>query len=85
MIKYSVPPQLKNLTIAEKLLIQRISPLIPVIYIKNGSVGSRGHVVNFFQDISGICNELPKLPSDVSVVKVLRSCITAKGEMLAEH
>lgn len=80
MIKYSVPPELQNLTIAEKLLIQRISPLIPVIHIKNGSVGSRGHVVSFFQDISGICNELPKLPTDVSVVKILRSGITAEGE-----
>ncbi len=47
---------------------------------QNGSVGSRGHVVSFYQDISGICNELPKLPSDVSVVKVLRSGITGKGE-----
>jgi Helitron helicase-like domain at N-terminus len=80
IIKYSVPPELQNLTIAEKLLIQRVSPLIPVIHIKNGSVGSRGHVVSFYQDISGICNELPKLPSDVSVVKVLRSGITGKGE-----
>lgn len=80
MVKYSIPKELQNLTIAEKLLIQRISPLIPVIHIKNGSVGSRGHVVSFFQDISGICSELPKLPSEVSVVKVLRSGITAKGE-----
>jgi hypothetical protein len=80
LIKYSVPPELQNLTIAEKLLIQRVSPLILVLHIKNGSVGSRGHVVSFHQDISGICIELPKLPSDVSIVKVLRSGITANGK-----
>jgi chromosome segregation ATPase len=40
--------ELQHLTMAEKLLIQRVSPLIPVIHIKNGILGSRGHVVSFF-------------------------------------
>ncbi len=43
-------------------------------------MGSRGHVVSFYQDLSGICNELPKLPSDISIVKVVRSGITGTGE-----
>jgi hypothetical protein len=65
------------------MLIQRVSPLIPVLHIKNGSIGSRGHVVSFYQDITGKCDELPKLPSHVSIVKVIRSGITAKGENIS--
>lgn len=82
-VMYSIPPELKNLTLAEKLLIQRVSPLVPVIHIKNGSIGSRGHVVSFFQDISGICNELPKIPSEIQMVKVIRSGTTAAGENIS--
>ena len=60
VVKYTIPPQLQHLTLAEKLLIQRVSPLIPVIHIKNGILGSRGHVVSFFQDITNICSVLPR-------------------------
>jgi hypothetical protein len=35
VVKYTIPPQLQHLTLAEKLLIQRVSPLIPMIHIKN--------------------------------------------------
>jgi hypothetical protein len=82
-VMYTIPRELQNLTIAEKLLIQRVSPLVPVIHVKNGSLGIRGHVVSFFQDISGICNELPKIPADVSLVKVIRSGTTATGENIS--
>jgi hypothetical protein len=34
-VYYNLPKELKNLTIAEKMLIQRVSPLIPVIHLKN--------------------------------------------------
>ncbi len=60
VVKYTIPPQLQHLTLAEKLLIQHVSPLIPVIHIKNGILGSRGHVVSFFQDITNICSVLPR-------------------------
>ena len=83
IVNYTVPKELQDLTLAEKMLIQRVSPLIPVLHIKNGSIGSRGHVVSFYQDITGICDELPKLPSHVSIVKVIRSGITAKGENIS--
>ena len=82
-IMYTVPPELQSLTLVEKLLIQKASPLIPVIHIKNGAVGSRGHVVSFFQDISGICNDLPRLPSQVSIIKVIRSGTTATGDNIS--
>lgn len=56
---FHIPDELKDLTIAEKLLIQRVSPLIPVIHIKNGNLGCRGHIVSFFQDISSVTLTLP--------------------------
>jgi len=40
---FEFPVELSSLTIAKKFLIQRVSPLIPVIHIKNGIMGSRGH------------------------------------------
>lgn len=57
--------------------------MIPVVHIKNGSLGSRGHIVSFFQDIGEICNELPKLPKDVSLVKVIRSGTTKTGDNIS--
>ncbi len=57
--------------------------MIPVIYIKNGSLGSRGHIVSFFQYIGEICNELPRLPNDVSLVKVIRDGTTKTGDNIS--
>jgi hypothetical protein len=81
---YELPVVLKDLTLTEKMLIQRISPFVPVIHIKNGTIGSRGHVVSFLQDITEICNVLPKLPEDITVVKVIRTQVTSAGEMISK-
>jgi hypothetical protein len=78
-VQFSLPYILQYLTIAECLLIQQISPLIPLIHIKNGTLGSRGNIVSFNQDISGICMEFPRLPNDITVVKVIRSYVTKTG------
>jgi hypothetical protein len=80
IVMYHIPNELKNLTIAEKLLMQRVSPLIPIIHIKNGTLGCRGHIVSFFQDISTICSTLPCLPTEISFVKVIRNGTTKDGE-----
>ena len=66
IIKYTLPSELQHLTLAEKILIQCVSPLVPVVHIKNGILGTRGHVVSFFQDTSGICTELPRLFTDIT-------------------
>jgi hypothetical protein len=80
IIKYTLPSELQHLTLAEKLLIQCVSPLVLVIHIKNGILGTRGHVVSFYQDISEICTELPRLPSDITMIKVVRTGVTSEGE-----
>jgi len=79
---YELPEEQSHLTIAEKLLIQRVSPLVPVIHIKNGILGVRGHIVSFFQDISGIAKALQRLPSEVSMVKVIRDSRTRCGNQI---
>jgi len=78
-VMYHVPRELSNLSIAEYLLIQRVSPLIPVIHIKNGILGSRGHIVSFFQDMTSIATDLPGLPNEVTIVKVIREGINKEG------
>jgi len=81
-VMYELPQELSHLTIAEKVLIQRVSPLVPVIHIKNCILGVRGHIVSFFQDISGIAKALPRLPSEVSMVKVIRDSKTRCGNQI---
>ena len=68
-----VPEELRHLTIGEKLLIQRVSPLVPIIHIKNGTLGIKGHVCSFMQDISGFARSLPLLPEHVKAIRMIRS------------
>ena len=68
-----VPPELECLTIAEKLLIQRVSPLIPIHHIKNGTLGMKGHVCSFMQNIDELASSLPKLPKEVKAIRMIRT------------
>ena len=70
---HDVPPELGCLSIGEKLLIQRVSPLVPVVHIKNGTLGIKGHVCSFMQDISGFARSLPLLPECVKAIRMIRS------------
>jgi len=81
-VHYEAPKELKDLSIAEKLLIQKVSPLVPVIHIKNGVMACRGHCVSFFQDISTICKIFPRLPAEVTMVKVIRTSTTKGGDIV---
>lgn len=58
--KYTIPEELQDLRIGEKLLIQRYSPYIPTHHIRNGQYGIKGHCVTFPQDITDVCNVLPQ-------------------------
>lgn len=71
--RYDVPDELSSLTVAELLLIQRVSPLVPLVHIRNGTLGIKGHVCSFLQDINGFASKLPRLPKDITAVKVVRS------------
>jgi len=71
--QYRVPNELSSLTDAEKMLIQRISPFVPLHHIKSGTLGLRGHICCFPQDITSVCNILPRLPNDVHMIKMLQT------------
>lgn len=77
--QYHVPMELKELTIAEVLLIQRVAPLVPIYHVRNGTMGIRGHVCSFLQDINGVASRLPNLPSSVTAVKMVRTYKGADG------
>lgn len=65
--RYDIPSELKNLTMAEKLLIRRCSPLIPSHHIKNGVYGIDGHCVCFPQNIDQMCSDLPQQQSNMVI------------------
>ena len=78
-VMYNIPDELKCLTIAEILLIQRVAPLVPIVHIRNGTLGLKGHVCSFLQDISSVATVLPQLPQNVKAVKMVRTYTGADG------
>jgi len=82
VVHYELPTVLKELSVAEKLLIQKVSPIVPVLHIKNGTLGSRGHCCSFFQNIDKICNIFPRMPSEVTMVKVIRKSTDKNGNIV---
>lgn len=76
---YHLPRQLQDLSHAEKMLIQRISPFVPLHHIKNGTFGLSGHVVSFEQDIGKFYKHLPRQQNDTGVLKVLQAVRTEIG------
>ena len=77
---YHQPTELLELTEGEKLLIQQVSPYVPLQHLQNGSYGSKGHVCAFPQDVHEMCTKLPRLPSDVQTVSIVKSYTSEDGE-----
>ena len=67
---YHVPPELKDLTLAEKMLIQRVSPFVPLQHIKNGVMGLKGHVCAFEQKIDKLVSQPPRPVEDIDMIRV---------------
>ena len=65
IVRFDIPLVLSELTMAEKILIRRYQPYIPSHHIRNGMYGIRGHCVTFMQDISDVCNILPRQKESV--------------------
>ena len=81
---YRVPECLLDLTHAEKMLIQRISPFVPLHHIKLGIMGLTGHCCAFEQDVEGFVDCLPRTQSDVVMLKVLKTSIAEIGGLREE-
>ena len=63
---------MSSLSDAERLLIQLVSTIISLYHIKNGNLGSKGHVCSFPQDISSICYSLPRFPEETDLLRVIK-------------
>ena len=64
-----LPKELSNLSILEQLIC-RISPCINVHLLKHGVIGSSGHCVTFPQDINQPAQIFPRLPKEISIIRV---------------
>jgi hypothetical protein len=64
---FEIPQELKILTVAKRLLIQRCATFVSSIHISNGTFALKGHCVTFPQDITQMCNELPHRKEQVLV------------------
>src|SRR5687767_10437454 len=84
IVQYNLPEQLNCLREGEKLLIQKVSAYVPLLHLKNGQIGSRGHVCSFVQDISSICTIRPRLPDDIHFIKVVKKYLQEGGEVASE-
>lgn len=82
--QFHLPKVLSDLTLGEKMLISRVSPLVALHHLKNGTFGLQGHCCAFPQDIDGFVNELPRKPDDVNVLRVLRAVQQEIGSSQAE-
>jgi hypothetical protein len=71
-IQTNVPGELNDLTFAEKQLIALASSHIPLLHLKNGTLGSRGHCVSVEQKISELFTTLPRKDGDVNLLNVRR-------------
>ena len=78
-MQYHVPTELTSLTVAEQLLIQRLSAYVPIVHIKNGTFGIRGSCCAFRQDVSEVCSVLPR--KKVELIKYIRQFSTESGEI----
>ena len=67
---YHVPSELQNLTLSERMLIQRVSPFLALQHMKNGVMGLKGHAFAFEQKIRSLATILPRPVSDVNVIRV---------------
>ena len=68
--QFHVPPELEDLTLAEQALIAIARPIMNVVHIKNGVLGSRGHVVSIEQKVLDIVRILPRIPEEVRILHV---------------
>lgn len=81
--RFDLPYELLCLREGEKLLIQQISCYIPLQHIRNGQIGCKGHVCCFEQDIQEICTILPRFPSDVKTIRVIKQYRKEGGQIAA--
>jgi hypothetical protein len=80
-IRYDLPEELQQLTEAEKLLISPYLVYVPLHHMAKGQIGCKGHVCCFQQDIVSISNKLPRLPHEISLIRLIKKYKDENGEI----
>ena len=70
LIPSSIPPELKNLTQIEEMLIARALPIMRVYIKPGGQRGFSGHCINLPQNVTELATSLPRYPKDLAVIIV---------------
>ena len=71
MIPDEVPPELRELTFLEEMLISRVLPNIYVCRLRSGGqYGYSNHAIAFPQELQTIATELPRSPSETGVLMI---------------
>lgn len=83
-VHFEIPDELLCLTEVEKLLIQQLSPLVPLHHIKNGTMGLQGHCCAFPVQLQQLATVLPLLPSSVRIIKMVHSIRTELGSQTSK-
>jgi hypothetical protein len=68
----NMDPVITSRILVEQQLICRISPAINIHMLRHGGIAANGHCVTFPQEINEPAKILPKLPSEVNILKVKR-------------
>jgi hypothetical protein len=79
--RFDLPSELSCLREVEKLLIQQISCYVPMHHLRNGQIGSKGHVCCFEQIIEEVCTMLPRLACNVKIIRAVKQCQKEGGEI----
>lgn len=82
--QYHVPYVLASLREGEKLLIQQISVYVPLHHLMFGQLGAKGHIVSFPQNVAEVCKVLPRLPAQVSLIRVVKHFKLPDGEITSK-
>lgn len=62
----------EDLTMIEEQLISPISAIMSIFRMKGGQLFSNGYCANFIKDIEPLCKILPRMPSEVSLLVILK-------------
>lgn len=79
IVQFHVPEELSCLREAEKLLISLVSVYVPLQHLAYGQMGCKGHVCCFEKDMADLCLKLPRVPENVTVVRVVRNFVGEDG------
>ena len=63
-------------TQVEEMLISGVLPFMSLYRLPHGQYGYSGHVINLPQDVGSFANTLPRLPSELDVIVVIKEGAT---------